>query len=121
MIALNRLTDEELLRHARNESDTLVTTTLEAELVARFGTLLDGPSEDLLADHCGWADEALAQFPEEDFLQEVIDELSYLGMQRSSLKAEIATAKKKAHRNPIDRIPCRGIRSRTTEQHHRLN
>lgn len=101
MIPLSFYNDEELLRHARNEQDRLVTTEFETEFAKRFALLIDtaaeAPSEDLLADHCGWADEALAQFPEEDFLQEAIDELAYLEtqMQRSQFKGDVASAKEK--------------------------
>lgn len=88
MIALNRLTDEELLRHARNESDSLITSDLEIELAARLEPLLDGPTEDLLADHCGWADEALAQFPEEDFLESVIEDCMELQSQTTGARTK---------------------------------
>lgn len=37
MIALHRLTDDELLRHAANSFDELTSTDLEAELTRRLG------------------------------------------------------------------------------------
>lgn len=78
MIALNRLTDEELFRHARNEQDRLVSSDLEIELLARLEKLIDRPNEDALANFCGYASEASAQFPEEDFLESVIEDVMEL-------------------------------------------
>jgi hypothetical protein len=40
---LSRLTDEELIRHAENERDPLVSSTLEIELCNRLTTLIENP------------------------------------------------------------------------------
>ena len=51
---LTALTDEEFLRHAQAQHDTLLASTIETELLRRFASLVDRAEVgDELADVCG--------------------------------------------------------------------
>lgn len=88
---LPALTDPELIRYADQTLDPLTSTDLERELLKRFEAA--GSYDDLeeqFSSFLGVVQEAIGQFPDEDFLQDAIERIQDLAQELKGRNKEEA-------------------------------